>query len=89
MENDPDQYKSEAKAQFGSKDLNPLERNKAGRPEGNLDLGKGQGDYLTHYQNVHTDKFNQRENNRLSNEDINKLKGQNFKAGYQGTHIFI
>jgi hypothetical protein len=48
-----------------------------------LDLGKGQGDYLTQHQDTYTNKFDQRENNKLSKEELAKLKGINFTNGFQ------
>jgi hypothetical protein len=55
-------YESEAKAQFNSKDG---EKVKAVKNEGKLTLGDIKIDYKTHNQDVYTNKFQDREDNRL------------------------
>lgn len=64
-DNDPNHYLSQNKAQFGAKGEGAL-RVKPNKPGSSLDLGKGPGEYLTQYQDVHKDKFGQRENVRLT-----------------------
>jgi hypothetical protein len=81
----PGQYTSEAKAQFGAKSGGLPERVRPTRQAGSLDLGQGPGDYLTQYGETFTDKSGQRENNKLSKDDMAKLKGMHFKTGFQGT----
>lgn len=83
-DNDPNLYVSEAKDQFGKKN-GQLEQTKGKKHPTCLDIGKGEGDYLTHNQDTYKDRFGQHSNSRLTNEEIQKLKGLNFTTGFQGT----
>lgn len=57
-------FVSETKAQFASKNGERIPKVK---PEPTLDIGSGEGSYLTHNQDIYQNRFNQRENVRLTN----------------------
>ena len=85
---DPNFYVSEAKQQFINKN-GEAERIKGKKHEPSLDIGRGQGEYLTHNQDIYQNRFNQHKDSRLSNEEIQKLKGLNFTNGFQGIFDLI
>ena len=80
---DPNFYVSEAKGEFYNKN-GDAERIKGKKQQPCLDIGKGEGEYLTHNQEIYQNRFGQHENSRLTNEEIQKLKGLNFTTGFQG-----
>lgn len=83
---DPSHYVSEAKQQFSGK-TGDIEQLKGKKQYACLDIGRGQGEYLTHNQETYQNRFGQQEGNRLTNEELQKLKGLNFATGFQGTSI--
>ena len=83
-DNDPSMFVTEAKSQFGLKNG---ERVPKVKPDPTLDIGSGEGSYLTHNQDTYQNRFNLREDNRLSNEEINRLKKMNYVPGLQSTPV--
>lgn len=54
------------------------------KPQGKFVIGEHPADYITHNQVVYTDKFNDRDPNRVTQEDILRMKQVNFVGGFQG-----
>lgn len=54
---DPDMFLTEAKSQFGLKNGQKSSKIK---PQPSLDIGTGEGSYLTHNQDIYQNRFNQR-----------------------------
>lgn len=75
-------YQTEAKDQFVAK---AVDRVRGKGTEGSLDLGGGERTFETQYQNTFTNKFDQREGNRVSKAEIDKMRAENFVKGFSGT----
>jgi hypothetical protein len=74
-------YQTEAKDQFVLKNV---ERVKGKGAEGSLCLGDGTREYSTQYQHTHNNKYDQHQPNRVSQEDIVKMRAENFVKGFNG-----
>lgn len=79
-------FSTEAKDQFGQK---TAERIRGKGAENSLSLGDANREYVTHYQDTHNDKHGQREGNRVSKEEIARMRTENFVKGFNGNLLFM
>ena len=63
---DPNRFLSEAKSQFVPKEDGRAARLGPIKAGDSLVIGDGTGEYTTQYQDIHRDKFGDRQNSRLS-----------------------
>ena len=67
FDDENNKYQTEAMSQYKNK-KDDFEKSEKQKPMSTLELGDTKGDYLTHNQDIYTDKFKDRQNNKLTEE---------------------